>query len=731
MGNKTTNQKKGIVTRGSGHIAESSGASLPYFQKPFVGNVMDDNHVETAKCAIVQSARRTFIEGHNVLHHESKIGFPFGGPSRYDRPHSFAQKAPPAYQWFAEPIEKSPDTKVEGKWIVRSFDKTLQDNRNGPGKFSPGLGRTEILDESELLFQQCAVEKIKLECADKAEEDSKKIIVRSTMAGELHVYIGDTVKVTAYRVNASETDPEKRRDVHCHISLLRKKKNPPAEETRHAAFVLTRNGRSAIFGIMGDSWDEIKNKTLVGQSTQIAVEGSKKMAKVSVLELKEDWLLAADETNLSVGPFGGDYGSYDTRQDGKDISNDPTGPSRDQARHQRSVKSANSQVNRAKKKRKRNNSKPGAIANAKISLKKAGTKLERYNREALPRAAERTANAKASKSNQSKVRLLLDGWNLVQAYFFKYQPLRIDIEAHGCSPGANAVVKAYPKEEFGAELASLWGFPGVKHLKTTMSLVTKISDFFKKIKRTRLREIGKFLGSDPGGDFNIDLYFFRHKKSKTKGNSTSDEDMAPSIELEFQWKKLYRDSNPGDGETRGLKSWEIHRSWKLDAKLERLLGLVIQFEVDLNACLGIGKVITDILKFLGVKTGVFLDINVGLSVGIGGTVSWDEYGKAVWKDWKVINVPLKAVIQMSLVVRVGRFFEVGFRLTGRWEPKFRIGHNNKKQVCLIRTAKKFELVLTFEAKVDILGWDLDASYEIDKWEFEIDGSAIPIFGEGT
>lgn len=717
MGNNATNQKKGIVTRGSGHIAESSGASLPYFEKLYTGHVMDDNHIETSKCSAGQAARRTFIAGHAVIHNKSKIGIPFGlGGSRYDRPHSFAKNNPLAYKWFAEPDEQSPDTKVEGNWVVRTFDKTKQDGNNGPGKFSPAPGSTEILDESELLFQQCAVEKIKLECKDG----------RSTMGGELHVYIGDVVTVTAYRVNASETDPEKRLDVQCYITRLKQKKNPPPEETRHAAFVLTRNGRFVMPTL---SWSEIKNKTLVGQNKQIPAGGaSKKLAKVSVLELKEDWLLESDdEDSHALGPVGGSYESYDRRQDGASVRND-LAPDVQQRRLENRASRAQSAVTDARKKSKRGNAKPGAIGRAEDNRREANQRLARHERNMAAEEAQRGPNAEANRALHGNVRLLLDSWKIVMQYF-AFQPLQINIEAHGCSPGANAVIKAFPKEELGAELAVLKDFPGRKVVDQIKSLITTISNFFKGIKGANLREFGPDPQLYRRSAYNIDLYFFRSKKSTSTGKVTKEEDLAPSIELKFAWKELTRDANPAGGEIKGRKAWMVHKMWEVDVKLERLLGLFIQFEIDLNFCLGpFGKFVADVLKFFGVKTGIFLDINIGLSVGVGGTIGRDEYGK-----WTLNspNVPLKSVIQLSLVVRVGRFLEAGFRITGRWEPKFHLGKNDKGQLCIKRTPASFDIVLTFEAKVDILGWDLDYAYEIQKWPFTVPGSDLIVFGDGS
>lgn len=711
MASKATNQKKGIVTRGSGHVAESSGVSLPYFKSLQIGLVMDDNHIETSKCGVPQAARRTLVEGHHVIHSKSKIGIPHGGgPSRYDRPHSYARNNPQAYQWFAEPDEKSPDTKVEGSWVVRTFDKTKQDGYNGPGKFSPAPGRAEILDESELLFQQCSVGAIKLECDHG----------RSTTGGELHVFIGDAVTVTAYRVNASETDPEKRLDIKCHFDRYKQKRKPPAAETKHAAFLVTRNGRFVMPTL---KWDEITGRTLVGRDDQVPVAGSKKVAHVSVLRLGESWLLKPpSESNQAAGGAGGSYESYDRRQDGATIARDHfSDAQRDVA--QRYVDRKQEAAERARQAPGRPGRRSGAPGQANRNVEHAQARLDGFNQA----EAERAQNQKTAKAISGNVRLLLDSWKIVMEYF-AFQPLRIGIEAHGCSPGAKAVVLAYPEEEFGAELAVLKDFPGKQVVDTIKGIVTNISDFWKKIKGAVVQEIGDDPKLYKPGGFNIDLYFFRSSKSTATGKVTRGIDLSPSVELTLAWRELVRDSNPGNGEIQGRRAWQVHRMWEVDVKLERLLGLDIQFEVDLNYCLGLGKVITDVLGFFGVQTGIFLDLNLSLSVGVGGTVGRDEYGK--W-TLSILNVPLKAVIQVSLVVRVGRFLEVGFRVTGRWEPKFKLGKNDKGQLCIKCTQATFDIILTFEAQADILGWSLDYSYQIQKWPFNIPGGDLVLFGDGT
>ena len=511
----TTNQKKGIVTRGSGHIAESSGVTLPYFEKGTTGAIVkDDNHIATAKCSVAQAAQRTFIQGANVLHNESKIGFPLGGGlllgarSTYDRPHGNAENKPLVFGWFAVADEKSPDTKVEGKWIVRTFDKTIQDAGNGAGKFSPGAGSAEILDESELLFQQCAVEKIKLECPH--DNDDKTVLIRSTMDGELHVFLGKKVTVTAYRVNASETEPEARLDVTCYISKLKLKKKPPAEETQHAAFVLTRNGRSREPPAL--KWDEIKNKTLVGKNSKIAVDGSKNQASISTLVLGEDWLLDDAKNKFSAGPVGGEYGSYDLRDEGRAIENDfRTEAKRD---------ALDAKVTDAQRRVATAQGGPGRRENRatrRASAQVAEGVDARNQFDATE--AERAQRKEAGQALQAKTRLVLDTLKMVDEVF-TFKPLRIDLEAHGCSPGATARILGYPSEQYGAEFAALkdWANPFTQ-LKTC---VATVCDFFQTINGAGVSEHGPFPRKNTS-KWNIDLYFFRSKKSSSTGETEKTE----------------------------------------------------------------------------------------------------------------------------------------------------------------------------------------------------------------
>jgi hypothetical protein len=531
--------------------------------------------------------------------------------------------------------------------------------------------------------------------------------------------IGDTVKVTAYRVNASESAPEKRLDVRCDMSRFKARRCPPAEETRHAAFVVTRNGRHLS---AARRWDEIKGRTLVGKDGEIAVPGSTKVAKTSVIELKEHWLLKEiesetgesigplkevnRETGLTAGPALGSYESHDIRQDGVNTAHDHVGQAR-----QDKVNQTQRRLDAAK-------AMPGGPRKNSRAVEDAGRQANRAKAALNEWKGQRGQNQESAKRIKGQARLLVDSYKILSEIFL-FQPLTINIEAHGCSASVWGTIKAYPPEPFGAELFALKDFAAMKTLKTLKDYVTAFSDFWKAMKGCNLRQYGldPQLGKATG--FNIDVFVLRSLKNAL--------DASPSAELGLEWKELTRDSNPAAGEAKGRKAWQVHRSWELDLKLERLLGLLINFEIDLNYCLGLGKVIADILKFLGVKTGVFLDIDINLSVGVAGTITVNEYGK--W-GLNAPTFPLKAVIRLSLVARVGRFFEVAFRVIGRWEPKFKFGMNKRHQAVIGRLKSVIHVILLFEAKVDILGWDLEAVYELKKWRMDISPTEFPLFGGG-
>lgn len=675
MGDNATNQKKGIVTRGSGHVAESSGSSLPYYWKLSFGTVMDDNHIETSKCAVPQSASRTFIEGHNVLHHLSKIGTPHGGGlSRYDKSHSYAQISYPAYQFWAEPTAKSPDTKVEGKWIIRSFDATQQDGGNGPGKFTPAPGRTEIVDETELLFQQCSVDKIKLECSHE----------RVSTTGELHVYIGDTVTVTAYRVNATETDPGKRLDINCNIQQLRAKKNPPAEETQHAAFVLSRNGRS-VWTTLG--WKEIKNKTLIGKNGTETAPGASKAQHISTLELGKDWLEEKEEEEV-------------------DAERTDVAAQKKKKELEKKAKKGKQRVKDARAAKGRKNR--TRIANqARGASQRADNNLATFNKE----QEQREKNAEIGEKITDKKDLIMTTFKAVMQFFY-FEPLLIQIEAHGCSPGANAVVKGYPEDEFEIDLTVLPDFTFAKTVAQIKHLVTTISDFFQKIKGFQLNSLattGKKAAI--GGE----LYFFR--------GFADLEDCEPVLNLTLSWKELERDV----GGAKPRKKWQIHRAWEITVGLERLLGLEITFEVDLNFCLGIGRFIVDILNVLGVECGIFFVVDVNLAIGVSGIVGVDQHNEWVLEP----EAQFSGVLKLSLVGKFGKFGSIELSVAGEWKPKFKLNRNDKDQAVIKREKSDFVIAVNVKAAIDICGWDVSKTWEIHRWPFNIPEGDMVIFGGGT
>ena len=201
-----------------------------------------------------------------------------------------------------------------------------------------------------------------------------------------------------------------------------------------------------------------------------------------------------------------------------------------------------------------------------------------------------------------------------------------------------------------------------------------------------------------------------------------------SIELGLAWKELERDSNPALSEEAGRKSWQVRKSWEITVKLERLVGIVVNFEVNLAEANALVTFANVLLGAIGVKaSGVFLGINFNLSVGVGGTVGVDEYGKWVTS----VFVDLKSVAQLSLVLRVGDFLEVAVRFTGIWAPAIALTKNDKGQLCVQCTKSELQMIFVVEASLDLFGWKVDASYELwtDSWTLE--AKDIYVFGGAT
>src|SRR5260221_8786627 len=292
MPTKATNHQRAIITISSKEVqlAQSKGKPGQYFKKGKAGGtIAKDNHIETYKCSPTQSCTRTKVGGYLVVHNESKIGHPFSdSPSWYDGS-AEVLGAPPhcdgfrghEVQFFAKAATNSPDVMVEGKWLVREHDKAELDNNNwAEGGFVYKDSLSEVPDDSDLIFAQCGVEKLKIECkhapVEKEGEGGKGeggakggggakekryvmmgVDPKTPHAGaRLECFIGDTITITAYRLNAAETDPAKRSETRCDFAYYKEKRGPlPEGETQHAAFTIVRNKHVLVPGV-SPAWEE-------------------------------------------------------------------------------------------------------------------------------------------------------------------------------------------------------------------------------------------------------------------------------------------------------------------------------------------------------------------------------------------------------------------------------------------------------------------------------------------
>jgi hypothetical protein len=715
-----TNQKRYIMTVAHDkdiQCATSTGKTLSYFPKESKGKpILLKNCIETWKCSIDESCKKTFVGQWRIVHDKSRIGHPFGPwPSWYDSdaevldspPHGNGTANHQTVQQFAVAAEKSPDVMVEGHWLTREFDKTWQDNHNGPGKFIYNSHETNVPDDSDLVFAQCGVEKLIMKCEHEGRE---------TAEGELHVFFGDKVTITAVRVNLAETDPKKRSDIHCDFKLYKEKRNPPAEETQHVAFVLSRNAGKAIENKV-EAWEKRENVTKVGKNTTAKIE--EETLNVTILELGEDWL-NKKRTESDERTEQNQDQMKDDREKAKDEKRDAAAEKDKKTVETLQQRSDTSGLR--ERQAEYNRRKTGyAAANDPTSPREANRVNAADNRLAQAQdkshkddvaLGAKTAQV-AGKNIGHQLGIICSTYDSLMK-LFAWQPLEVTIAAHGCSKGPSAKIKAYPESSFGCDLWSLKDLPWRKPLEDIMKVVENIQKFIEAIKgvktyKPRIKSAegpAEPEGGLSGGDKPLYIYFFRGMKDL--------EDAEPKLELACEYKELEHDKTDAKGKV-VLHKWMVRRSWSLEVGVDRLIGLHFNVKVPL---LDIGALVflEKFLHFLGVDAGPYFEFDVDLSCGIAGKVTFNEYGEFEAPE---ISIPAKAVLKVELYIQLGEAAKAGVRITGIWKAEYRLGSKEPGKACAESKPSHVDIVGDFFVDYDFSIWKGEKHYEFCNFPIEV------------
>lgn len=198
-----SNQGKGIVTAGSGHIATTSGATdvcvnpndFPPTKSPF------ENYVSSA--LLVNGTRHTLIQNRPILTRRGKLG-PESDPPH--PPYITRGNAPgEPYRQEARPTSGSADVVIEGSPIVRTNDSTSQDMENTSGYMDGSNLSANVLSEEEYLTKICTIYNFGATC-----EHGRKLGLYSPTSKQgnyLEILSGDSVTFWADRHDTTTTPP--------------------------------------------------------------------------------------------------------------------------------------------------------------------------------------------------------------------------------------------------------------------------------------------------------------------------------------------------------------------------------------------------------------------------------------------------------------------------------------------------------------------------------------------
>ncbi|MFO0615799.1 MAG: hypothetical protein U0414_24610 [Polyangiaceae bacterium] len=718
---------------------------LPYFEKKDKKGktVEKDNTIETWKAAPSEICKLTEIAGAKLIHHETKIGHPYfdglayGYPSWYEantevltQPPNGEGKKSLKVQHFAVASEKSPDVMAEGKWVVRDGDTTLQDAGNGNGAFVFELLETEQPDDTWLAFQQCTVSKLLIECGHRRDGDEEKeraareqnealgrredydpgqvnrlnfaeknaaerpaheaalekgtappeiaepegryvSVDMKSKANVLDVLIGDLVSVTAYRMNASETDPAKRYQPRCDFEYYKATRHPSKDETKHAVLVVSRDARSAIWGVQ-EGWPAIKDEIVLGGDGSLYDDDPESKRRVKVIvsrfALGKRFLLEAPEED------------------------DPE-PAHEGA-------------------------------------EKAREEAEEAKREG------RSAQVKRKQEFVSGAKAAVGTYQALMGFFF-FQPLVLHIQSRGCSSGPKAVIRAFPGQKVELDLWSLKDLPFKKPIEIVKEAIQVIKEFLKCIKGTVVKgrgtadEAGAADASVRAGNFEISVFFFQRDKAykktggqaghfeSTPADEKSSDDSDPKLALYAQYRELKKDVPE-----KKLTMPMVQRAWGLDIGIERLIGLQFKYKISLLR-FGFIAAVALLIEKLGIEAGPYFEIDFDLMAGVVSGFEIDEYGEFKLKSGEV---PLSAKLELKAFIQLGKFAEVGVKLTGEWKASFEVKYEEGR-LLLERPFSEVHIKGAIYANYDIGIWSGELEKELFDWPIEVSKTQWTFLGE--
>jgi hypothetical protein len=248
MGSETaSNQNLAIVTDGTKHVAQNSGATDVCLDPATGATSPFKNNIPSTDLA-AKKTTRTKIKGHAIMVAPTIIGPPSKGD---EAPFVLGAASGQPFNNWVKASGWSRDVKAEGYWIIRTDDPTIQNAQNSTG----------TMDGSQLDGNETtAADYIKLKCSMRSllgTSGKKKLWKRSATATELNyieILTKETIDFVSERFDATDATGNPPIDPACTL------------EPKHTIWKVKRTG-----GGVADKEEEKngKNYTLGTALTEI------------------------------------------------------------------------------------------------------------------------------------------------------------------------------------------------------------------------------------------------------------------------------------------------------------------------------------------------------------------------------------------------------------------------------------------------------------------------------
>lgn len=444
MGDTVTNHELLIATKGTGHVAQTSGPTDVNWNPPKLVTVPHPNEVSSAQLGGGQTTK-TFIQGKPIVTLKGVLE-PMSMPAHTD---SGGGVTSGTYRLEARMTGGSPDVTMEGSAVCRTSDPTTQNHANTVGSLIEPSAEEKRRMEEERQNGRCTVVKVVGECAGPGTPDMSTVSTSAPIPEHnapvphgrvLYFPPGGQIGAEGYYLEVLSTDT---------VTLTATREN-----------AVEKGGPVCAKGGIHTKW-VVKRSGGGEEPTEEEVEGQ------DVLVLDPAWFDVP-----SIEEWGLKPGSRS-----KDKGYDPSKPE-DVTRNQQRDINAQAQRDTPVTDREARTRERMAAGDSNIAARKVQQARHRENLREAQRTTSAADQKAANKSAQSTLKLAMNvAQNAAKVYYYwnyMNDPVTLEVTALACSGAKNVTLRCYPVGKFEFDLFS-------DKIAENVAILRKLAEVGKKI----------------------------------------------------------------------------------------------------------------------------------------------------------------------------------------------------------------------------------------------------------